>query len=178
MPVWHKRFHSKHTTQQLPRIAFQFFMPKLMDLKNGQSTSHSEAHIIIKCSLSSLVLSPIETLASHESLDSESHVKADSIWLCSFPTLDCLRKHLLDIQYWTFMPIISEAFQPNSTYQLEYCDCPCVSAVSFFSVIGCLHIPTHSFCQYWQYNRRLTSFRHSFLGSTKMRPMQVYPVKN
>lgn len=156
----------------LPRVAFQLML-KLVELKNGQDTSYSEAHVTIKCSLSSLVLSLIETLASHESLDSESHVKADSIWLCSFPTLDCLRKHLLDIQYRTFMPIISEAFQPNSTYQLEYCDCPCVSAVSFFSVIGCLHIPTHSFCQDWQYNRRLTSFRHCFLGSTKMRPVQA-----
>lgn len=157
----------------LPWVAFQFLMLKLVELKNGQDTSDSEAHVTIKRSLSSLVLSLIETLASHESLDSESHVKADSIWLCSFPTLHCLRKHLLDIQYRTFMPIISEAFQPNSTYQLEYCDCPCVSAVSFFSVIGCLHIPTHSFCQDWQYNRRLTSFRHCFLGSTKMRPVQA-----
>lgn len=111
-------------------------------------TPHTqEAHVTIKPSLSSVVLCLIKIL-SHESLDSESHVKADSIWLCSFPTLDCLRKHLLDIQYRTFMPIISEAFQSNSTYQLEYCDCPCVSAVSFFSVIGCLHIPTYSFCQY------------------------------
>lgn len=128
----------------LPGVACQFFMLKLTDLKNSQDTSYSEAYATIKSSLSSLVLSLIETLASHESLDSETQVKADSIWLCSFPTLDCPRKHLLDIQYRTFMPVISEAFQPNSTYQLEYSDCPCVSTVSFFTVIGCLRIFLHT----------------------------------
>lgn len=59
------------------------------------------------------------------------------------PDLDCLRKHLLYLQYRTFMLMISEAFQSNITDQLEYCDHCCVptdfSAIGFLS----LHILTH-----------------------------------
>lgn len=74
----------------------------------------SELHNTINRSFSSLVLSLLETLASYESLDSESRVKADSIWLSALsPDLDCLRKHLLYIQYRTFILVISEAFQPS-----------------------------------------------------------------
>lgn len=173
MPVWCKRFRSKSTTQQLPRVALKFFMLELwIDFKNGQDISYSAVHITIKHSFSSLVLSLLETLDPDESLDSENHVKADSIWLSSVPRFglpeEALTIHTIQNFHASNLWSISA-----KRYRLARILWPlCVS--TDFSVIGflSLHILTHSFYQYWQQNGKPTSFRCCFLSRTKMRPTQ------
>lgn len=121
----------------------------------------SELHNTINCSFSSLVLSLTETLASHESLDSESPVRADIIWLCSVPRFglpeEALAIHTIQNFHSSHLWSISAKY-----FRLAWILWPHL-CFYWLLLIGCLHTLTHSFYQHWQYSGKLTSFRHHFL---------------